>query len=157
MILQNIILFFIGILIAECEGDDTPTQCSDYMLLDDATRHHQHPIQNYGDNLLYSFPSPDWKGVGWYRLTGGAGNFIPESSPGYGHCGTSLPGYLITSHPTEVGVTVDGTVCFDATAWIDDACYYPREIQITRCQDFYVYYLRRVDEFSMRYCGTFNL
>merc|ERR1711970_473241 len=165
MITVSIIFLFLvsGLLLDNysVEGsEDLPAQCSNYLILDDASRNIQNEYPPfYADNSDFaSSTSPDWYDEDWYRLMGDAGTYIPESNPGEFHCGTGGPGYLTTSHPTEVGETKAGQVCFDASEFWNDDCYNPRQIQITNCQDFFVYKLKPIECcYPMRYCGTFNL
>ena len=80
---------------------------------------------------------------------------MPNISPGPRHCGGHASGYLTLPliHPTEVGKTVSGMVCFDRAG---DSCHLSRSIQITKCSDYYVYYLKDVGRgYHDRYCGTF--
>jgi len=53
-----------------------------YEVLDDPTRNVNHGKESYCDTLDVeacgadpeaNFPSPDWKGPGWYRISGDAG------------------------------------------------------------------------------------
>jgi len=144
-----------------------PEQCTNYKVLDDATRNVQSGYKKHGDNLAnhgsilhprWATCSPDWKGESWYRFMGGAGTCIPESSPGQNICGTGAPGYLTTSHPTTLGETIPGHVCFDETDALQNNCVVPTDIQITKCKDFFVYYLKQTElHWETRYCGTFNL
>ena len=52
--------------------------------------------------------SANWEGDGWYRMMAPAGTVMPESSPGAGHCGTKLAGWLNASHPSVPGEKVQG-------------------------------------------------
>jgi len=139
----------------------TPHQCFDYMVMDDASRNIHYSYERYTDNSDSSDVSPDWFGEGWYRLQAEGGNYISESNPGPNHCGTKLPGYLTTSHPTQVGDSVYGTMCFDGTEYGHEDCIWPKDIRITRCNGYYVYYLVPTAVLSdmelTRYCATFDI
>ena len=64
---------------------------------------------------------------------------------------------LTTSHPTTLGETIPGHVCFDETDALQNNCVVPTDIQITKCKDFFVYYLKQTElHWETRYCGTFN-
>ena len=42
--------------------------------------------------------------LGYYRFLYPAGEKLPESAPGYMHCGTAGTGWLTEQHPVEVSV-----------------------------------------------------
>merc|ERR1712183_828444 len=78
-------------------------QCSKYMILDDPTRHKTHegyPKYKYTDHNqpCKGFKKGDWKGVGWYRISGAAGTKIPDTDPGKWKCGTWNSGYVTGGH-----------------------------------------------------------
>ena len=64
--------------------------------------------------------SPDWKGAGWYRFTGGAGTRITEQPPGPLHCGTGAPGWVNGTHTSNPGEERKVQICFD---WGGDKCW----------------------------------
>ena len=56
-------------------------------------------------------------------------------------------------HPLEFGTEVDMTVCFDGGA--KGTCIKKSvSITVTRCSDYYVYYLNTVPQPLQRYCAT---
>jgi hypothetical protein len=74
-----------------------PDQCVNYMVLDDAHRSvnqgvcgHNAGEYCYCDYIDRSDTSPDWQGPGNYRIMSSAGSRLPESTPGYDHCGTNV-------------------------------------------------------------------
>ena len=96
--------------------------------------------------------SPDWKGPGWYRLTGAAGTRIPEKTPGYLHCSTYAPGWLRGVHPSTPGDQVVATICFDGGSYGD--CYESVNTTVIHCGDFYLYDLPVIPDCLLRYCGS---
>ena len=74
-------------------------------------------LEAYCDNTGGSYISPDWKGPGWYRITGAAGTRIPEQSPGDIHCGTAATGWMRGVHPSTPGDQLVATVCFDGAGY----------------------------------------
>lgn len=87
----------------------------------------------------------------WYRFTGAAGTMMPTSCVPKHYCGTHAPGWLSGSHPTKVGETVNGKVCFH---WSNNCCLWHANIQIKKCSGFYVYKLARTPACWLRYCGN---
>ena len=87
----------------------------------------------------------------WYRFTGAAGTMMPTSCVPKHYCGTHAPGWLSGSHPTRVGQTVNAKVCFH---WGGSCCNWHANIQIRRCNGFYVYRLVRTPVCWLRYCGN---
>ena len=89
----------------------------------------------------------------WYRFTGEAGTQMPTSCVPKQHCGTHAPGWLAGVHPKRVGEIVNGTVCFH---WSTSCCKWNANIQIKRCNGFYVYNLVKTPVCWLRYCGNKN-
>jgi len=87
----------------------------------------------------------------WYRFTDAAGTMMPTSCVPKQHCGTHAPGWLSSSHPTKVGETVNGKVCFH---WGSKCCLWHANIQVKKCKGFYIYKLARTPLCSLRYCGN---
>ena len=87
----------------------------------------------------------------WYRFVGNAGIQMPTSCVPEHYCGTHAPGWLSTPHPTRVGQIVNGTVCFH---WSTKCCSWHANIQIKRCNGFYVYKLVPTPVCWLRYCGN---
>ena len=44
--------------------------------------------------------SVDWKGAGWYRITGGAGTKLADFVVAIQRCGTDASGWMSGGHPT---------------------------------------------------------
>ena len=87
----------------------------------------------------------------WYRFTGSAGTRMPSTCVLKHYCGTHAPGWLSTAHPTRTGQVVNGKVCFH---WGNKCCNWHANIQIKRCNGFYVYKLVRTPVCWLRYCGN---
>ena len=106
------------------------------------------------DEEGYSFTSAQWKGEGYYRMMEPAGTQLSEYAPGWGHCGTGATGWLNGSHPEMSGEEVDRKVCIDADRGNKRDCYFGRDIKITNCKGYYVYFLPELDFGYARYCGA---
>ena len=89
--------------------------------------------------------------VKWYRFTGAAGTQMPTSCVPKHYCGTHAPGWLAGSRPTRVGQVVNARVCFH---WGSNCCNWNANIQIKRCNGFYVYKLVKTPVCWLRYCGN---
>ena len=76
---------------------------------------------------------------------------MPTSCVPKHYCGTHAPGWLSGSHPTRVGQVVNAKVCFH---WGGSCCNWNANIQIKRCNGFYVYKLARTPVCWLRYCGN---
>ncbi|XP_067023184.1 fibrillin-1-like isoform X3 [Acropora muricata] len=89
--------------------------------------------------------------VKWYRFLGAAGTQMPTSCVPKHHCGTHAPGWLAGSRPTRLGQVVNARVCFH---WGSNCCNWNANIQIKRCNGFYVYKLVKTPVCWLRYCGN---
>ena len=87
----------------------------------------------------------------WYKFTGAAGSRMPTSCVPKHYCGTHAPGWVSGLHPTKIGDTVNAKVCFH---WGSNCCNWNANIQIKRCNGFYVYRLARTPVCWLRYCGN---
>ena len=76
---------------------------------------------------------------------------MPTSCVPKHYCGTHAPGWLSGSHPTSVGQIVNGKVCFH---WGGSCCHWHANVQIKKCNGFYVYKLERTPACWLRYCGN---
>jgi len=151
----------------ECEGCVSgrinciitpPDQCVNYMVLDDAARSvnnggcgYNGGDECYCDQIDSSITvSPDWQGPGLYRIMSSAGSRLPESKPGFGHCGTAVPGWLRGEHPQDIYAEKNMTVCFHAGG----DCGWKADITVTNCNGYYVYLLPDTPLCNSRYCVT---
>ena len=121
-------------------------ECKDYEQLDDSQR----AAGVHRGNTL-KCDQKDLTTPKWYRFIGNAGIQMPTSCVPIHYCGTHAPGWLSTPHPTSVGQIVNGTVCFN---WGDNCCSWHANIQIKRCNGFYVYELVKTPVCWLRYCGN---
>jgi len=138
-----------------------PSQCSDYYTLDMADRA---PVWTEGsewcDNMESKRTSPDWQGQGWYRVTGEAGDALPDEAPGDWLCGTLAPGWLNGKHPAVEDGEVDRTVCFQYTNDLlgtRNECHWEVDVSVINCGDFFVYNLPGTPDphsITLRYCGN---
>ena len=106
--------------------------CDDiiFEILDDETRNKYFSDGCYGidfcDALSNNDQKGDWKGPNWYKIEDKAGTRIADTLVEKCHCNTDATGYIIGTHPTRVGETVERTVCF---SWIDNPCWESNTIQ----------------------------
>ena len=121
-------------------------ECKHYEQLDDSQR----AAGVHRGNTL-KCDQKDLTTPNWYRFIGNAGIQMPTSCVPVHYCGTHAPGWLSTPHPTSVGQIVNGTVCFN---WGDNCCSWDANIQIKRCNGFYVYKLVATPVCWLRYCGN---
>jgi len=129
-----------------------PVECSQYLTLDDSTRNVDYTATtDYCDKSSNSAKSPDWAGPGWYRFESPGGVMMPETPPPSGSCNTDNPAWLNGTHPQHIGQTTNNFVCF---VWYSLTCSNPTDIKVTKCSDFYVYYLPDTFYCNDRYCGT---
>lgn len=86
----------------------------------------------------------------WYRITGVAGNQIPEMKVSSRRCGARYPGWMNGSHPSMEEKVVSRDVCFVLG---DRPCRWKVPIKVQNCGDFYVYKLTAPTYCNQRYCG----
>ena len=95
----------------------------------------------------FAHRSEDWKGTGWYRITGGAGTQLADFEVHENHCGTHATGWMAGGHPTVSQGEVTRTVNFNSEhgAW-------KTRIRVINCYTHYVYYLKDMPTCSLGYC-----
>ena len=137
-----------------------PDQCVNYMVLDKADRSVNNEgcghnatdeYECYCDYIGGVVTSPDWKGPGQYRIISSAGSRLPESSPGYYHCGTNGSGWLRGEHPQDIYAEKKLTVCFH---YDSNDCFDEADITVTNCDGYFVYLLPDTPYCYFRYCVT---
>ncbi|CAF1524231.1 unnamed protein product [Adineta ricciae] len=121
-------------------------QCSSYISITDGRRRATQGTSNICDR---GYPFNASEDGSWIRFMGAAGTRLISSPIGTQKCGTSITGWYTGSHPTILGENVTGRVCFE---WLDGKCQYSKSIQITKCDDYFVYLLPRVPGCHMAYC-----
>ena len=137
-----------------------PAECSEYLIMDDASRNNNHGDEGYCDDNDGHPTSPDWQGGRkWYRMLPPAGVVMPETSLERNHCGTRFPGWIRGSHPIHAGENKQVDVCFSREYdGNGDDChiYLNNKLQITKCDNFYVYFLPETQDCNLRYCAAEN-
>ncbi|CAH3141405.1 unnamed protein product [Porites lobata] len=121
-------------------------ECKHYVLLSDRQR----AAGVHRGNTL-KCDQKDLTTPKWYRFSGAAGTQMPTSCVPIHYCGTNAPGWLSTAHPTRTGQVVNGKVCFH---WSNKCCNWHANIQVKRCNGFYVYKLVKTPVCWLRYCGN---
>ena len=86
----------------------------------------------------------DWKGPGWYRITGRAGSKLIESPVDDLHCGTIHGGWMSGGHPTVDQGEVSRTINFKNSK--------PNEAKVINCGPYFVYHLDNVPDCYAGYC-----
>ena len=94
--------------------------------------------------------SIDWKGTGWYRITGEAGTKLVDSPVDHYHCGTYVTGWLSGGHPTFGQGEVERTVYFKYGN--NDTFGISSGVKVVNCNTHYVYYLVDTKTFNVHSC-----
>ena len=122
--------------------------CLDYKELNSPTRKstYSSASRTYCDNSAHS---RDWKGTGWYRVTGGAGTQLADTLVPVRHCGSHRTGSLTGGHPSVGQGEVTRTVNFN---WNGNPADNKRTIRVINCGPYFVYYLVTVAGCYDSYC-----
>ena len=114
------------------------------------------PVEPWFSDYLNPNPgqvtSPSWKGPGWYKFSNPAGTQIANSLVPMYRCGTARTGYMVDSHPTEVGQTKNVKFC-----WVlaQNPCYWDGKGEVTKCgEGDFVYKLPDSRPYNARYCAV---
>ena len=131
----------------EPSNNNLPPQCSDYGILNQAWRNTNFTFSKSSDRMCdyYGFPS------GWYRMMPPAGVRFPEYAVPQYKCGTRYPGWMDGIHPTILGEQVERKICFLHSN--SNTCFWNRNIDVTNCGDYYVYYLIYSPDCDLAYCA----
>lgn len=145
----------------EVAAVESAPQCDDYHELTDdrwaavPSGRHAKKCDKIGD----VHQSVDWKGDGWYRVSGQAGTRLAFESE-VGHrmlmCGTHFPGFLFgeAGDLPQIGQTVAKTARFRFDAW-NYPTEFDRQIKITHCVGgYYVFFLPNTPTCAFRYCSA---
>ena len=135
-------------------------QCFNYNVLDSPSRNFKNRnVDDCNGNWCcdknsHACKTPDWKGPGWYRVTGQAGSKLRTRGTGVNKtCGTVWGGYLSSGEqelPRSGEGEVTRTVFFDGGSY---SKHDPTDIKITNCNDeYFVYYLPNVSTCYSTYC-----
>ena len=92
--------------------------------------------------------SDDWKGAGWYRITGGAGTKLADFEVANYHCGTVASGWMVGGHPTVFQGEVTRTINFN---WVNKGRW-KSSVKVINCNTHYVYYLEEAPQCLLGYC-----
>jgi len=129
-----------------------PSQCSNYKTLTSANRKSTAGHARFGDYLSCSGSyntNSEWQGSSWYRIQGNAGTRVASAWAGTNRCGTCYTGWISGSLPSTPGETVDREACFGRGS---TSCYWKKNIKITHCSTFMVYYLVDTVGCDVGYC-----
>ena len=118
--------------------------------MDDPKRKSTYSGSYASPNCDSSSLAGDWKVKNWYRFEEPAGIMIANSSVTKSHCGTSATGWLNGAHPASMGEIVTRTVCFN---WAENSCWKSIDVQIKKCDGYFVYELPPTPGCSLKYCG----
>ena len=142
-----------------------PEHCTNYNILDSPSRNYK--FSEWGfcngggccDNQHYNdhdpidnttIAPPDWKGNGWYRISGEAGTKIVDTPAPYSNCGTAATGFLTGGHPSPDEGMVTRTVYF---AMSNHNYTNTVDVSVINCNNFYfVYYLVDIPFCWFGYC-----
>lgn len=121
-----------------------PTQCSSYVLNTDVTR-----LASYGVVITGGCDVTLFTNATWMRFSAGGATRLASTPPQTYRCATSSTGWYTGTHPSTVGSTTTGIVCF---VWSNNICNWNSVISITNCNGFYVYLLVAPSQCALRYC-----
>ena len=120
-----------------------PSQCTNYVSLN---------WDDYNVNQSASSACTSTLTSRWYRLTGNYNEIAEQRSYITGICGAGSPGFLNFSHPATPGNTTNGSICYH---WNNDVCKWKSSnVYVTRCSNYYVYYLTPSPTCSLQPCTT---
>ncbi|CAF0758658.1 unnamed protein product [Adineta ricciae] len=122
-----------------------PTQCSNYTLITDSTRN----INSVRTTVLCDRQSPMTVSGSWFRFSGGAGTMLVNYTVPIHQCGTHATGWFNGAFPSETGTISSGTTCYH---WGNNICNWSNGVTVTKCSDFYVFFLVAPPVCSLRYC-----
>merc|ERR1711902_17130 len=129
-----------------------PAQCFNYQELNSPTRKSTYTSQSpaYCDKSSFSHTHSDWKGAGWYQITGEAGTQLADTQvPSRKFCGTHATGSLIGGHPSVQQGEVNRAVHFNLDSY---PAWHTTTIKVINCGSYYVYHLSELSICSSSYC-----
>ena len=147
------------IAVTTSTSPELPEQCTNYNVLDSHSRNYMF-TETVFCNSYYccdkagwpglDYVRPEWKGDGWYRITGQAGTKITDAPVPLYQCGTYATGWLSGGHPSPVEGVVSRTVCFKGSS---SDCHYQASVQVLNCDNaYFVYYLVDTPDCYLGYC-----
>ena len=130
----------------------TPAQCFNYQELNSPTRNSTYSSQSpaHCDKSNYDHIHSDWKGAGWYRITGEAGTQLADTQvPSRKFCGTHATGSLIGGHPSVQQGEVNRAVHFNLDS---SPAWQKTTVRVINCGSYYVYHLSELSACQSSYC-----
>merc|ERR1712012_768434 len=128
-----------------------PSQCQNYKDLNSPSRKSTAASNSDKwtcDKVGWSHILADWRGSGWYRVTGGARTRLADTQVPQGHCGTYCTGSLTGGHPTVAQGEVTRTVNFHCNG----GTYDTNTVRVLSCGAYYVYHLENTPNCQLGYC-----
>ncbi|CAF4229083.1 unnamed protein product [Rotaria sp. Silwood2] len=119
-----------------------PSQCYEYTIINDGTRHVNAAGSNNCDTIFLSAST-------WIRFIGESGTQLSTSPTNPNQCGTQVTGWYSGRMPFASETITDGRVCF---SWENNICQWSKTISITNCGSFYIYKLTMPPLCAARYC-----
>ena len=119
---------------------ELPEHCTNYNVLESHSRNYMVTEHNFCSGTYccnqagYEHVRPEWKGDGWYRITGQAGTKIIDSPVDVSHCGTAATGWLSGEHPSPGEGVVTRRVCFN---YDGNPCNWKADVDVLNCNDAY--------------------
>ena len=142
--------------LADCSIPVLPEQCKNYDVLNSPTRNYLVNETHFCNNTWccdqagYEYVRPEWRGDGWYRVTGEAGTKMIDTPVAGDHCGTGATGWLTGEHPSPCEGVVTRTVCFKHYG---EDCQWQVDVNVLNCNnDYFVYYLVDTPICALGYC-----
>jgi len=135
-----------------CTPQLPPARCFNYQVLDSPTRKSTYTSQSpaYCDKSNHDHIHSDWKGAGWYRITGAAGTQLADTQvPSRKSCGTHATGSLIGGHPSVQQGEVSRSVHFNLDS---SPAWQTTTVRVINCGPYYVYHLSEVSVCQSSYC-----
>ncbi|XP_077350259.1 uromodulin-like [Lithobates pipiens] len=125
--------------------------CSNHTVLNDPWRS---TSNTYNYDYGYNWYHCDYALSGWHRFKGEYDQQIPEHNIPHYSCGTYIPIWMNSSHPTVSDGIVKRSMCYN---WIGDDCTNIFNISVKMCSEgFYVYHLKRTPGCYFAYCTESN-
>ena len=115
--------------------------CTNYTVLSEPDRHTSYGRGGNSDASLVP---------GWYRFQSGSYTKMLDYCVSHHRCRTDITGWLNGLHPSLEEGIVNRQACFHGYY---NCCYRRVQIQVRRCEGFYVYYLNPSPAGSFRYCA----
>ena len=132
-----------------CPNTVLHARCFEYEELNSSQRKSWEGSHQYSCDDSAGRTRVDWKGAGWYRITGQAGSKLIESPVDMFRCGTSYSGWMSGGHPTVDQGEVSRTINFKNS--LNDTIL-TNQAKVINCGTYYVYHLDNVPVCNAGYC-----